>query len=197
MSIIGYARVSSTDQSLAIQLDALEKAGCERIFQEKRSGRSADDRPAWQECVQFLREGDVLVFTRLDRIGRSLVDLATISTELRAKGVEIRCLQQPVDTTTPSGRLMWGLLAVVAEFEVDLKRERQMEGIWAAKAAGRRIGGSAPKVSRARVAELKAEGLGASAIAERLGCDRRTVYRAHPDGWGAQAVGDHDGRATH
>jgi DNA invertase Pin-like site-specific DNA recombinase len=188
MSLIGYARVSSTDQDLTVQLEALRAAGCERIFQEKRSGRSADDRAAWQECLDFLRDGDVLMFTRLDRVGRSLVDLVNIGAQLQAKNVEIRCLQQPVDTTTAEGRLLWGILATVAEFEVDIKRARQREGIERAKREGKYTGGK-PKVTRAKIEALKAEGLGASAIARKLGCDRTTVYRAHPEGWGDAPIG--------
>lgn len=189
MSLIGYARVSSQDQDLGVQIDALRNAGCERIFQEKRSGRTAEDRAVWLECVEFLREGDVLVFTRLDRIGRSLVDLVNIGAGLREKGVEIRCLQQPIDTTTSEGRLLWGILSTVAEFEVDLKRERQREGIERARREGRKIGGRKRRVTRGAVAVLKEQGMGASAIARALGCDRTQVYRAHPDGWGKPPIG--------
>lgn len=189
MSLIGYARVSSEDQDLTIQVDMLRDAGCERIFQEKKSGRTIGDRPAWMECSDFLREGDVLVFTRLDRIGRSLVDLLTIGEDLKTRGVEMRCLLQPIDTTTSEGRLLWGILATVAEFEVDLKRERQREGIEKAKAEGKYVGGRRRKITKEDVAALKEEGLGASAIAKRLKCDRTAVYRAHPDGWGANPIG--------
>lgn len=189
MAMIGYARVSSADQSLDVQLDQLRAAGCDRIFQEKQSGRTADDRPVWRDCLDFLREGDVLVFTRLDRIGRSLVDLVNIGAALSRKQVEIRCLQQPIDTTTPEGRLMWGILSTVAEFEVDLKRERQREGIERAKREGRKIGGRKRKVTREAVAEMKRQGMGATAIARALGCDKTAVYRAHPDGWGPSPIG--------
>lgn len=184
MALIGYARVSSKDQDPGVQLDQLQAAGCERVFREVQSGRTAEDRPVWNECIEFLREGDVLVFTRLDRIGRSLVDLANIGRSLQERGVSIRCLQQPVDTTTMEGRLLWGILATVAEFEVDLKRERQREGIERAKRQGKKLGGRKRKVTREAVAKLKATGLGASAIAKQLGCDRTAVYRAHPEGWG-------------
>lgn len=186
MALIGYARVSSVDQDLGVQVDALHAAGCERIFKEKQSGRTADDRPVWQECLEFLREGDVLVFTRLDRIGRSVIDLVTIGRQLEERGVEVKCLLQPLDTTTPEGRLLWGVLATVAEFEVDLKRERQREGIDRAKAEGRYKGGAKKrKVTADLVRKLRDEdGLGASAIARELRCDRTTVYRALPDGWG-------------
>lgn len=188
MALIGYARVSTSDQDLGVQEDALHAAGCERIFKEKQSGRTADDRPVWQECLEFLREGDILVFTRLDRISRSVVDLVNIGAYLREKGVEIRCLQQSVDTTTAEGRLLWGILATVAEFEVDLKRERQREGIERAKANGT-YKGRKPKVTRDVIAEEKAKGLGASEIARRLGCSVRSVYRTHPEGWGPSPIG--------
>jgi DNA invertase Pin-like site-specific DNA recombinase len=189
MSLIGYARVSSADQSLEIQLDALRHAGCERIFQEKRSGRTADDRQEWLECMEFLREGDVLVFTRLDRVGRSMVDLANIGRELQDKGVEVRCLLQPIDTTTAEGRLFWGMLAAFAEYDVDLKRARQKEGIAKAKREGKRIGGRQRKITHEAVDRLLKDGLGASAIARELGCDRTAVYRAHPEGWGPSPIG--------
>lgn len=189
MSLIGYCRVSSTDQSLEIQLDALRQAGCDRIFQEKRSGRSIGDRPEWLECMEFLREGDILVFTRLDRVGRSLVDLANIGQALQQKGVEVRCLLQPVDTTTSEGRLFWGMLAAFAEYDVDLKRARQIEGIAKARATGKKIGGRKRKITHEAVDKLLKDGLGASAIARELGCDRTAVYRAHPDGWGPSPIG--------
>lgn len=189
MSLIGYARVSSQGQDLGAQIDQLRDAGCERIFSEKFSGRTAADREVWTECLEFLREHDVLVFTRLDRIGRSLVDLVNIGETLRERGVEIRCLNQAVDTTTSEGRLLWGMLAVVAEFEVDLKKARQKEGIARAQREGKKIGGRARRVTREAVAKLKQEGLGASAISKRLKCDPKTVYRAHPDGWGPAPIG--------
>lgn len=190
MALIGYARVSSKDQDLGVQVDALHAAGCERIFQEKQSGRSAVERPVWVECLEFLREGDILVFTRLDRIGRSLIDLVNIGRTLEERGIEVKCLQQPLDTTTPEGRLLWGILATVAEFEVDLKRERQKEGIERARAEGRYKGTKKRKVTAEIVREMRDErGLGASAIARELGCDRTTVYRAVPDGWGPAPMG--------
>lgn len=189
MALIGYARVSSTDQSLEIQIDALKLAGCERIFQEKHTGRT-DQRPEWKACLEFLREGDVLVFTRLDRLARSMVDLVNIGAQLERDGIAIRCLQQPVDTTTPEGRLLWGILAVVAEFEVDLKAERQREGIARAKADGKKIGGFQKKrVTPEAIGALKDKGLGAREIAKHLGCTAKTVYRNHPEGWGPSPIG--------
>lgn len=184
ISLIGYARVSSRDQDLGVQVDALRAEGCDRIFQEKRSGATAEDREAWQECLEFMREGDILMFTRLDRIGRSLADLAKIGEILREKGVEIRCLQQQVDTTSAEGRLLWGILATFAEFELDIRKGRQREGIDRARQDGTKYKGRKRKVTKERVAELKATGLGATAIARELRCDRTAIYRAHPNGWG-------------
>lgn len=189
MALIGYARVSTSDQDLGVQEDALRDAGCERIFKEKASGRSTD-RPEWAECLEFLREGDILVFTRLDRVGRSLVDLVNIGAALQERGVGIKCLFQSVDTSSSEGRLMWGVLAVVAEFEVDLKRERQKEGIQRAKAEGRGYKGRKRKATKGQIRKLLAQGLGATAIARELGCDRSAVYRAHPEGWGEAPMGE-------
>lgn len=183
MAIVGYARVSSTDQDLTVQLDALRGAGCEKIFDEKMSGRT-QERTAWKECRAYLREGDVLVFTRLDRLGRSVQDLIDIEADLRHRGVTLRCLQQGIDTGTIEGRLLWGILAAVAEFEIELKRERQKEGIKRAKDAGIKIGGRKRKADETKIRRLRAQGLNAKAIAEALGCARSNVYRAVPDGWG-------------
>jgi DNA invertase Pin-like site-specific DNA recombinase len=176
--LVGYARVSSTGQSLEVQLEALRAAGCEKVFAEKKSGRSKVERLQLQECLDFAREGDTLVVTRLDRLARSVGDLFQIVEQLADKGVNFRCLQQSgVDTDTSSGRLMLAVLGAVAAFEADIRRERQMEGIIRAKAAGV-YKGRKPSVDVARVRELKASGLGAAAIAKELGIGRASVYRA-------------------
>jgi DNA invertase Pin-like site-specific DNA recombinase len=174
---IGYARVSSTGQDLGIQLDALKTAGCDKIFQEKRSGTSTAGRDELAEALDFAREGDVIVVTRLDRLARSVIDLHQIIAKLAAKGVGFRALQQSgVDTTTSTGKLTLAILGAVAEFETDLRKERQREGIEKAKAAGI-YKGRKPSVARDQVAALKAEGLGATEIAKRLGVGRASVYR--------------------
>jgi DNA invertase Pin-like site-specific DNA recombinase len=176
--LVGYARVSSTGQSLEVQLDALSSAGCEKVFAEKKSGRAKSDRAQLLECLDFVREGDTLVVTRLDRLARSVGDLFEIIDRLNAKGVTFRCLQQSgVDTDTSSGRLMLAVLGAVAAFEADIRRERQMEGIARAKAAGV-YKGRKPSVDVARVRDMKANGLGAGAIARELGIGRASVYRA-------------------
>ena len=176
--LVGYARVSSTGQSLEVQLEALSFAGCEKVFAEKKSGRSKADRVQLQECLDFVRQGDSLVVTRLDRLARSVGDLFEIVDRLAAKGVAFRCIQQSgVDTDTSSGRLMLAVLGAVAAFETDIRRERQMEGITRAKAAGV-YKGRKPTVDVARVRQMKSDGLGAAAIAKQLGIGRASVYRA-------------------
>jgi DNA invertase Pin-like site-specific DNA recombinase len=139
---VGYARVSTDDQSLSLQLDALKEAGCGRVFEEKASGKSAD-RPVLAECLSFLREGDELVVWRLDRLGRSIQDLIAIVKGLRERKVEFRSLRESLDTTTSGGKLIFHFFAALAEFERDVIRERTMAGLTAARARGR-IGGRKP-----------------------------------------------------
>lgn len=176
MSVVGYARVSSVGQSLVVQREQLAGAGCERVFEEKRSGTSTEGRDQLAEALDWVRDGDVLVVCRLDRLARSIVDLRKIIDRLTAKGVGFRCLQQPIDTTTTEGRLMLNILAAFAEFETDIRKERQIEGINKAKAEGRYRGRPA-SIDAAAVAQLEAEGMGASAIAKHLGIGRASVYR--------------------
>lgn len=129
MSIVGYARVSGSSQNLAIQEEQLSQAGCEKIFAEKVTGTTRDDRRALADCLDWLREGDTLVVTRLDRLARSGRDLHDIIAHLSAKRVGFRRLQQgAVDTTTSMGKLILGILGAVAEFEIDIRKERQREG---------------------------------------------------------------------
>lgn len=151
MAIVGYARVSSTGQSLDIQRDRLRD--CDRVYEEKRSG-TTDRRPQLQECLTFLREGDTLVVTKLDRLARSTLHLCQIVDGLQKKGVELRVLDQPVDTTTSTGRLMLNLLSVIAQFETEIRSERQMEGIAKAKERGIRFG-ARRKLDRKGIKELK------------------------------------------
>jgi len=176
--LVGYARVSSAGQSLEVQLDALKAAGCDKVFQEKKSGTTADGRQALADAVDFLREGDTLVITRLDRLARSSVDLHNIIDRLNAKGVKFRCLQQAgVDTDSGMGKLVLAILGAVAEFETDIRKERQMEGIARAKAEGRYTGRK-PTVDVTTVRAMKADGIRPSEIARRMGIGRASVYRA-------------------
>lgn len=176
--LVGYARVSSSGQSLDIQNEELAKAGCEKVFAEKVTGRSTKDRHQLGEALDFVREGDTLVVTRLDRLARSVGDLHQIIERLTSKGVSFKCLNQSgVDTDSSTGRLMLAILGAVAAFENDIRRERQAEGIAKAKAAGRYRGRPA-SVDVSRVRELRSEGLGAAQIAREMKIGRASVYRA-------------------
>lgn len=177
MTKIGYARVSTIDQDLSIQIGALKASGCEMIRKEKVSGAKREGRKELSVVIDFLRKGDELVVTRVDRLARSIGDLQDIVRELRAKGVTLRATEQPIDTSTAAGKCFLDMLGVFAEFETNLRRERQMEGIARAKAAGV-YKGRKPTVDRAAVRQLRREGLGASAIAKQLKIGRASVYRA-------------------
>lgn len=177
MAMVGYARVSSAGQSLEVQQDLLRAAGCEKVFAEKRSGRTTDGREALSDALGYVRESDVLVVTRLDRLARSMIDLRVIVDGLTAKKVDFRVLQQgAIDTTRSDGRLMLNILASFAEFEADIRKERQADGIAKAKEAGVYKGRPA-SIDVETVAKLKAEGVGPAEIARRLGIGRASVYR--------------------
>lgn len=176
--LVGYARVSSVGQSLEVQLAALEDAGCEKVFAEKRSGTTTAGRSELANALSFVREGDTLVVTRLDRLARSAGDLHNLVKQLADKGVAFRCLQQSsLDTTSSTGKLLLGVLASIAEFEADIRRERQREGIERAKAAGV-YKGRKPSVDINAVRSLRDQGLGGTEIAKQLGIGRASVYRA-------------------
>lgn len=176
--LVGYARVSSLGQSVDAQVDALTAAGCERVFAETRSGTSTKDRSELADALAFVREGDVLIVTRLDRLARSASDLHAIVKQLTGKGVGFQCLQQSgMDTTTSTGKLLLGVLASIAEFETDIRRERQREGIERAKAAGV-YKGRKRSIDVSAIRELKEQGLGGTEIAKKLGIGRASVYRA-------------------
>ena len=180
--LVGYCRASSASQSVEIQVDQLKAAGCTEIFSEKRSGTSREGREQLEQAMRFVRRGDVLVVTRLDRLARSIADLSRIIEELTAKEVGFRCLQQGgVDTTSPEGRLMLQVLGAMAEFETAIRKDRQKEGIEKARAEGRYRG--RPKtIQREEVVRLLAEGLGATAVAKKRGVGRASVYRVAQDG---------------
>ena len=176
MATYGYARVSTTDQDLALQEQALRAAGCEMIRSEKRSGSTTAGRTALQTLIDFAREGDTIVVTRIDRLARSIGDLQDIVRALKAKGVTLRATEQPIDTGTAAGKAFLDMLGVFAEFETNLRRERQLEGIAKAKAEGV-YKGRKPSIDPARVRELAAQGLGGTEIARTLGISRASVYR--------------------
>lgn len=177
MNIIGYARVSTGDQDLSIQVAALKAAGCEVIRSEKRSGTTTKGRQELETVLDFLRAGDVLIVTRIDRLARSIGDLQDIVRAIQAKGASLKATEQPIDTTTAAGKAFLDMLGVFAEFETNLRKERQLEGIAKAKAEGV-YKGRKPSIDRAMVLELKDKGLGPSAIAKRLNIGRASVYRA-------------------
>ena len=176
--LVGYARVSSVGQSLDVQLAALNEAGCEKIFAEKQSGTTVGQREQLHDALEFVREGDTLVVTRLDRLARSASDLHTIVSQLSRKGVSFRCLQQSgIDTSTSTGKLLLSMLAAIAEFETDIRKERQREGIERAKAAGV-YKGRKPSVDATAVRQLHEQGVSPTLIAKQLGIGRASVYRA-------------------
>lgn len=178
MAVVGYARVSSFGQALEVQAAALREAGCDKVFAEKRSGTTQEGREELRRALEYVREGDVFVVTRIDRLARSVGDLSEIVAALTAKGVSFRALQQgEFDTTAATGRLFLTMLGAFAEFETNLRRERQMEGIAKAKAEGR-YRGRPQTVDKSAIRRLHDEGLKPTHIAQRLGVARSTVYEA-------------------
>jgi DNA invertase Pin-like site-specific DNA recombinase len=176
MTVYGYARVSTEDQNLDIQLAALKAAGCEKIRSEKITGTSTNDRQELRTLLEFVEAGDTIVITRIDRLARSIGDLQDIVRDLKAKGVALKATEQPIDMTTAAGKCFLDMLGVFAEFETNLRKERQMEGIAKAKAAGV-YKGRPPSIDCAKVLELKAEGWKPSQIAKKLSISRASVYR--------------------
>lgn len=178
MPLIGYARVSTDDQTTNPQTDALEAAGCDRIFEEKASG-ALRDRPQLLAALDYIRPGDVLVVAKLDRLGRSLRHLIEVVADLETRGVGLRSLAEGIDTTTPAGRLLLHILGAIAQFERDLIIERTHAGLAAARARGR-FGGrptslTPEKVDAARA--LIASGRTVEAAARAVGVSRATLYR--------------------
>ena len=173
----GYARVSSRDQDLSIQEAALKAAGCELIRAEKMSGTKREGRAELDLLLQFVRAGDELVVTRIDRLARSIGDLQDIVRALQAKGAALRATEQPIDTTTAAGKCFLDMLGVFAEFESNLRRERQLEGIARAKANGV-YKGRKRSVPVEEVKQMRATGRSPTEIAEELEVSRQSVYRA-------------------
>ena len=175
--LVGYCRVSTDDQDCAVQIATLERFGCKKIYADQVGGRRRD-RAQLAACLDYLREGDVLAVTRVDRLGRSLADLIKIADELRQRDVSLYLAQQNIDTATPMGQMFYAMLGVFAEFDYHLRRERQVEGIVRAKAAGRYKGRK--PLGAAKVAEirrLRAEGLRPADIARQLKIGRTSVYK--------------------
>src|SRR6201995_1679317 len=176
MARIGYARTSTTDQNLAAQIAALKAAGCEVIREEQKSGATLDGRSQLTTILDFIHAGETLVVTRIDRLARSLRYFQVNVDRLKSKGAYLLATEQPVDTAPAAGKAFFDMLGVFAEFETNLRRERQAEGIAEAKAKGVYIGRK-PSIDVAQLRQMKAQGMGATAIAKVLGIDRSSVYR--------------------
>jgi DNA invertase Pin-like site-specific DNA recombinase len=176
---IGYARVSTDDQNLDLQRDALQQAGCSVIYEETASGKSAA-RPELEQCMKALRPGDTLVVWRLDRLGRSLHDLVQIVSELEQKGIGFESITERIETTSAAGKLVFHVFAALAEFERNLIRERTRAGLAAARARGRK-GGRKPKLDNQQVREIRAllrdPEIKVSEVAQRYGVSRTTIYK--------------------
>jgi DNA invertase Pin-like site-specific DNA recombinase len=182
-ALIGYARVSTRDQKLHRQVDALAAAGCQRIFEEKLSGKNTD-RPELANCLDYLRPGDTIVVLELWRLGRSLQDLISIVGELRRHGIGFKSLHEALDTTTPGGRLVFHVFAALAEFIRELIVEGTNEGLAAARARGVRLGRppamTEDQIQSARTLLTQPENT-VSSIAKLLGVSRSTIYKYVPE----------------
>jgi DNA invertase Pin-like site-specific DNA recombinase len=176
---IGYARVSTDDQHLDLQNDALKKAGCIVIYEEKASGKNMK-RLELEQCRKALRAGDTLVVWRLDRLGRSLSDLVRIVAELERDGIGFESLTEKIETTNANGKLTFHIFAALAEFERNLIRERTHAGLTAARARGRK-GGRKPALDEKQIREVKVlmrdPSVNISGVAERYGVSRTTLYK--------------------
>jgi DNA invertase Pin-like site-specific DNA recombinase len=178
MAVIGYARVSSLGQSLDVQLDKLNGYGCDKIYSEKRSGVTAQ-RPELSKCLDYVREGDVLVITKLDRLARSTLHLHKMVDYLNSKDVGFKVLDQGFDTTTKEGRLMFSVLASIAEFENEIRKERQNEGIQVALEKGIKFGRTM-KLSHRQIKQMKLDresGLTISELENKYNLSKPSVYR--------------------
>lgn len=183
MAKIGYARVSSIGQSLDVQIEKLTEFGCSKpyglIFQEKRSGTTTDSRTQLKLCLQHVRKGDTLVITKLDRLARSTLHLTQIADDLKTHGIELKVLDQNIDTSTNEGKLLFNMLASIAEFETALRSERQLDGIAKAKANGIKFGAKS-KLTPEQVATLqqrRSEGVKIKDLMSEYNLSKATVYR--------------------
>lgn len=187
MAKYGYARVSSDDQSLEVQEEQLRAAGCDVVRGERVSASSRQGRGELALLLGFLRPGDALVVTRIDRLARSLADLQDLLRELKAKGVTLEATEQRIDTSTSAGQAFLNMLGVFAEFETNLRRERQMEGILKAKARGV-YKGRPPKISAAQIQAMLDAGKSPTAVAREMRIGRASVYRVLSDLHGPRAA---------
>ena len=198
--LVGYARVSTSDQSLALQQDALTTAGCEKIFTDVVSGATSA-RPGLDAALAYLRAGDTLVVWKLDRLGRSLRHLITVVTDLHANHKGLRSLQEAMDTTTPGGKLIFHVFGALAEFERELIRERTQAGLSAARARGR--SGGRPRVMTAQTLRTAQQLLAdpdqtIHQVCQVLHVSRSTLYRyLQPASATPERAGDHAGHLSH
>lgn len=179
--LIGYARVSTQDQNLELQREALVKAGCKQVFEDKVSGSRAE-RPGLAKMLDMLREGDTLVVWKLDRLGRSVKQLVDLVGELHRQGVQFKSLTDSIDTSTPSGRFFFHVMASLAEMERELTIERTRAGLEVARQLGRR-GGRKPKMTESKVESAKKlldSGMPPRDVAMNLGVSIPTLYRWVP-----------------
>jgi DNA invertase Pin-like site-specific DNA recombinase len=177
---VGYARTSTIEQAASFEAQdrQLRAAGCEKVFSEQVSAVAAE-RPQLAAALEFMREGDALVVTKLDRLARSVPHLCEIGAQLEAKGVTLKVLDQAIDTSTPTGRLMFNMLGAIAQFERELTRERMLVGIAKAKAEGKYKGRKPKAMMQApEIKRLRSEGIGPTEISKRLNISRASVYRA-------------------
>jgi DNA invertase Pin-like site-specific DNA recombinase len=178
--IIGYARTSTTDQKagLEAQLRDLEKAGCEKVFSEEVSSVDRAARRELEATLEFAREGDVIVVTKLDRLARSVAHLLQIVEGIETKGISLRILDLAIDTATPTGRLMLTMIGGIAQFEREIMLERQRDGIAKAKAEGKYKGRKATAVAKSdEIVKLASEGMKPLQIAKEVGVGKSSVYR--------------------
>jgi DNA invertase Pin-like site-specific DNA recombinase len=179
-TVIGYARVSTTEQNTTSQVDALTKQGASKVFVDTYTGTKMS-RPEFDKAMDYLREGDLLVVTRLDRLGRSTKDLLAIAEQLKVRGVGLRVVEQNIDTSTAEGRLFFTIVSAFAEFEHSLIVSRTRDGLAAARARGR-TGGRKSKLSESQVSEIKkmyaAGEKSVAEIANLFSTSRPTIYRA-------------------
>ena len=191
--LIGYARVSTDDQNLHLQRDALKRAGCEKIFEEKESGRAGTKRTAYEGALAYLRPADQLVVWKIDRLGRSLREMLETAHKLQEQNIKVISLTEAIDTDTANGRMMFNMLGTIAEYFLDLNRERTMAGLRAALARGRK-GGRPRKLSDEDLAVGRAmltdPTIPVSKVAERLGISRQSLYRYFPAARSAGKAGN-------
>ena len=176
MAVVGYARVSSVGQSLDVQLDKLKH--CDKIFKEKRSGVS-NKRPRLKACLEYVREGDTLVITRLDRLARSTLHLCQLAEQLDKKRVNLQVLDQSIDMGDATGRLLFNMLGAISQFETEIRVERQMDGIQNAKARGVKFGRK-KQLTKAQCSELRhkrADGVLIKTLMEEYNLSKASVYR--------------------